>query len=98
MDDDQAMDTTVPPAFAEGCALDRGELQQRLREIERLTASALVDRHDEPDRIVLTFDRAVAAEVRDLVARERACCGHLDFAIEEDHGLIRVDIRTRSRE
>lgn len=95
MDDNQAMDTTLRRTFVEGCALDEAELDQRLGEIERLTRSALVDRQDTAGRIVLSFDRAAAAHVRDLVRRERECCGHLEFAVEESDEIIRVAIGSR---
>jgi hypothetical protein len=96
MDDDRAMDTELRRALTEGCALDGVELDERLAEIERLTRRALRERRDEAGTTVLTFDRAVAHQVRDLVRRERECCGHLEFAVEESDELIRVAIRSHS--
>jgi hypothetical protein len=97
MDDTDARDTK-PPNLADACTLDRGELDERLGEIGRLTSWALKDRHDEPGRTVLTFDAAAASHVRDLVRRERDCCSHLDFDVEEADGVIRLVIRSPSAE
>ena len=94
MDDKQARDLNVP-RLADGCALDAGELDERLGEIERLASWALRERHDEAGRTVLSFDRAAASEVRDLVRRERDCCGHLEFSVEETDEAVRLAIRSR---
>jgi hypothetical protein len=95
MDDTQARDLNVPRP-ADGCTLDTGELDERLGEIERLTSWALRERHDEAGRTVLTFDPAAGSQVRDLVRRERDCCGHLEFSIEETEAVVRVTIRQQS--
>lgn len=94
MDDTHASDPNLP-RLADGCTLDRGELEERLGEIERLTRWALRERHDEDGGTVLTFDRAAASQVRDLVRRERDCCGHLDFGVEETDEAVRLAIRSR---
>lgn len=97
MDDTQARDLNVPK-LADGCALDTGELDERLGEIEQLTSWALRERHDEAGRTVLIFDLAAASQVRDLVRRERDCCGHLEFSVEETDDAVRLAIRLRSAE
>jgi hypothetical protein len=97
MDDNQPMDT-LRRAFTEGCSLDDIELEERIGEIERLTSWALRQRHDAAGTTVLSFDRAAAADVRDLVRRERECCGHLEFDVEEIDDVIRVGIRPRPAE
>jgi hypothetical protein len=97
MDDTQAKDLNVP-RLADGCTLDTSELEERLGEIERLTIWGLRERHDEVGRTVLTFDPAAGPQVRDLVWRERDCCGHLEFSIEETDVAVRLAIRSRSAE
>jgi hypothetical protein len=96
MDDTRARDQNLPTLGADGCSLDRDELEERLGEIERLTSWALKERHDDGSRTVLTFDRAAASHVRDLVRRERNCCGHLEFSVEETDDAVRLAIRSRS--
>jgi hypothetical protein len=95
MNDNQAMDAALRRALTDGCTLDPAELDERLGEIERLTRWALTDRQDFAGGIALTFDRAAATEVRDLVRRERECCGHVEFAVDETDEVIRVEIVSR---
>lgn len=101
MDDDQATarDRRLRRTLADRCSLDGAELEERLDEIDRLAGWALRDHRDEAGTIVLTFERAAAPQVLDLVQRERACCSHLEFTVEEtDDDVIRVGIRPRSVE
>jgi hypothetical protein len=91
--DNQATDTELRRALTERCTLNGAELDERLAEIDELTRWWVVDRRQDGDDLVLTFDPAPAAEVRDLVRRERECCGHLEFAMEETDERIRVVIR-----
>jgi hypothetical protein len=92
MDDTQAREPNVP-RLGDGCTLDTGELDKRLGEIEQLTSWALRERHDEAGRTILTFAPAAGSQVRDLVRRERDCCGHLEFSIEETDDAVRLAIR-----
>lgn len=92
MDNDQAS-TEIR---SDRCSLPAAELDDRLREIDGLIGRALLERRDEAATTVLSFDRAAATELRDLVRRERNCCRHLSFTIEEDDAVIRVAIRPRS--
>lgn len=96
MDNEKARDVPLAGDLADRCSLESAELDQRLAEIEQLTRWALEDRRDEAGKTVLTFDRAAAPQVRDLVGRERTCCGHLEFSGEETDETIRVAIRSRS--
>ncbi|HYU40267.1 MAG TPA: hypothetical protein VEM59_10580 [Acidimicrobiia bacterium] len=97
MDDTHASNANLPN-LADACTLDRGELDERRGEIGKLTNWALRDRHDEAGRTVLTFDAAAASQVRDLVRRERDCCGHLHFDVEETDAVIRLVISSPSAE
>jgi hypothetical protein len=83
----------------EGCTLDDRELAERLRAIARLLAQAMIDCHRNADGIVLSFHGSAAAAVRDVVRRERECCGFLDFTLEEtDDQRIRLVVRSRPQE
>jgi hypothetical protein len=95
MDDNQARDRNLPMA-TDRCELDGRELDERLDEIGRLVRSALRERYDEEGRTTLVFEPTAASEVHDLVRRERDCCGHLEFRIEEDDDAVRLAIESRS--
>ena len=99
MDDMQARHPARDRRLADvgaGCSLGQAELEARLEEIRRLTGWALEDRTDDAEGTVLVFDRDAASQVRDLVERERECCGHLEFGIEETDAVVRLTIRARS--
>jgi len=57
---------------------------ERLAEYRRLFAEALVGRERTPDGIRFRFRAAdgVHAWVRDLAAREKACCGFFAFTVD----------------
>jgi hypothetical protein len=57
---------------------------QRLAEYGRLFTHALIGRDRTPDIIRFRFraDDGVEAWVRDLAAREKACCAFFDFTVE----------------
>jgi hypothetical protein len=65
-------------------AADTG--QERFLEYERLFTKALVGRERTADgiRFRLRADEGVEAWVRDLAAREKACCAFYDFQITTD--------------
>lgn len=98
MDDDKTRDVPIPGDLGDRCSLDPAALDQRLGEIEQLTRWALRDRRESAEGTVLTFDLAAAPQVRDLVSRERTCCGHLEFGVEETDDSVRLAIRSRSDE
>lgn len=93
--DDPAPAWLATSESTEACSLEPADLELRLEEIERLTGRALQRREDDADATVLVFDRDATAEVRDLVRRERQCCAHLDFGIEETDAVVRLTIRAR---
>jgi hypothetical protein len=97
MDEEEAS-VELNSVMGEQCSLDQSDLDDRRREIDGLIGRALQERRDEAGTTVLSFDRAAGAEVRDLIRRERECCGHLSFAMEEDDAVIRVTIRLRPDE
>jgi hypothetical protein len=67
---------------------------ERMAEYGRLFARALTGRERTDERVRLRFraDEGVQAWVRDLAAREKACCPFYDFAISTDGGEVRWDI------
>ncbi len=74
------------------CDLNAAELGARAAEWRQLrdSAGSGVTRIDGGARLWLRADAAVAAE--DLVRREAACCGFLDFELAFDGGRLRLDI------
>jgi hypothetical protein len=68
--------------------------QQRVAEYGRLFAGHLVGRERTAEGIRFRFraDEGVEAWVRDLSAREKACCPFADFTIATVDGQVRWDI------
>ena len=68
--------------------------QQRMAEYGRLFAQALTGRERTGAGVRLRFRAAdgVQAWVRDLAAREKACCPFFDFHIGTDGGEVRWDV------
>jgi hypothetical protein len=69
---------------------------QRLAEYDRLFSTHLLGRERTGDsiRFRLRADPGVAEWVRDLAAREKACCAFLDFHIVVEGGQVLWDITT----
>jgi hypothetical protein len=67
--------------------------QERMAEYGRLFGAALVGRERTTDgiRFRLRADTGVEAWVRDLAAREKACCPFFDFAVSAEGGEVRWD-------
>ena len=63
---------------------------QRLAEYDRLFSTHLLGRERRADgiRFRLRADHGVEAWVRDLAAREKACCAFLDFQIVVEHSQV----------
>ncbi len=86
--------TWAPPA----CTLPTAELPVRVAEFDALFATALC--HVEVlgpahARMRLSGPAGLAATVRDLVARETACCSFFAFTVEPapDGAALTVDVR-----
>jgi hypothetical protein len=67
---------------------------ERMREYRRLFAQALVGRERTADGIRLRFRAGDGIEgwVRDLAAREKACCPFYDFSIGTDGEQVHWDV------
>ena len=87
------MNTEIPIACDMSGAPDTGP--ERLAEYQRLFATALVGRERTAGgiRFRLRADDGVEAWVRDLAAREKACCPFFDFDVTTADGEVRWDAR-----
>ncbi len=74
------------------CSLDGKALQQRVHAMAELNARALLDQRRSGRALILTYAPAVADEVRALIAREKDCCGFLDFQDQEDDARVVLTI------
>ena len=83
--------TTTPIVCDLTSAPDTGP--ERLKEYQRLFTQALVGRERTGDGIRLRFraGHGVEAWIRDLAAREKACCPFFDFTITTDGDEVRWD-------
>jgi len=68
--------------------------EERMAEYGRLFAQALTgrERTDEGIRLRFRADDGVEAWVRDLAAREKACCPFYDFEVSNTGGEVRWDV------
>ncbi len=74
------------------CTLGAGEYADRLAWIAELNRSALRSQHQAGRALVLDYASDAASRVRELVARERACCAFLAFRVEETPHAVRLTI------
>lgn len=82
-------DPTQPPI---ACTLGVQEFAGRIAWIEDLTRRALRDHIRDDLMLRLTYAPDAAAEVRDMVERERACCNFMTFDLHETPDLVTVAI------
>src|SRR5262245_50919248 len=68
--------------------------EERLAEYDRLFTQALVgrERTDDAVRLRLRADEGMEAWVRDLAAREKACCPFYDFSVDVTASEVWWDI------
>jgi hypothetical protein len=70
------------------CTLTPGDFRARASRIRDLSARTLQAARREDLQLHLSYTRAAAAEVHQLVREEQACCEFLQFDIREDsHGI-----------
>jgi hypothetical protein len=83
--------TTTPIVCDMTSAPDTGP--ERLMEYQRLFTQALVgrERTAEGIRFRLRADDGIEAWVRDLAAREKACCAFFDFSVTSDEDEVHWD-------
>jgi hypothetical protein len=80
----------APPPIA--CTLGAGDFQARVAWIAALNARSLRSHRREDLVLHLTYAPDAAADVREMVAREQACCAFLDFATGEDAAGLQLTI------
>jgi uroporphyrinogen-III synthase len=76
------------------CSLDAADLADRTEEVRRLAARALIGRERTREGQLLRFRDSgdTEAELRDVVAREKACCPFFEFALERGDGELRLEV------
>lgn len=87
------METSPSTEAPIACTLDAGEFNDRLAWIAEPNRAALLDARREGPRLVVTYRPDHAERVREMVRRERQCCGFLDFDLREDRGGVRLVIK-----
>ena len=81
---------TDPPPIA--CTLGASDFRDRLAWIAELNATALRGAQRRDLQLELTYAPEALARVRDLVAREQACCAFLIFDVEATATEVRLII------
>ncbi len=83
------MTTPLPIA----CSLSADALADRVHGITELNRAFLRESRSERASLRLVYDPKAAQKVRELVEKERECCGFLRFSIHEsgDDLVLRID-------
>ena len=79
------------------CTLAPGDYRERLASIAELARDGLLGIRRDDLRLELRYARNVADRVRELVAKEQACCAFLDFAVSEIDEGVRLTITAPER-
>lgn len=66
------------------CTLDAGDFKERAASIRDLARRSLLQSSRTPLTLTLTYEPQAADEVRDLVAKEKACCAFLSFDLKHN--------------
>jgi hypothetical protein len=84
----------VPVGVPDACTLPTAEQPLRLVEFDALFRASLraVERVG-PTHLRLRFDGGAEPAVRDLAARESACCSFFEFGIRSQADEVVVDVR-----
>lgn len=86
--------TVRPPTHTApiACTLGGGEYAERIRWIEALNRSSLRGHRQDGFVLVLEYAPEAAAQLGDLVERERRCCAFLAFHVDESARNVRLRI------
>src|SRR5262245_16077020 len=87
---ERSMPHEKPPI---ACTLGPGEFIDRLRWIAKLADDALQARERRGLELTLRYRPEAVERVRELVRRERECCGFMTFELEESPTEVRLTIR-----
>jgi hypothetical protein len=79
-----------PPPIA--CSLGAGDLKARVAWIAALNARALLSHRRDDLALHLTYLPDAVDQVREMVAKEKACCPFLDFALRQDEVGLQLTI------
>jgi hypothetical protein len=82
--------TTITAPIA--CTLIPEAYRDRVAWIGKLTATSLRSHRRDDLVLHLTYDPGAAVMVRELVRRERGCCGFLRFDMQEDADAVHLTI------
>jgi hypothetical protein len=85
-------EAATPETQPIACTLAPDALTDRVRWIKTLTATSLRSFRREGSALHLTYAADAASEVRELVRRERSCCGFMQFDIKEDANAVDLKI------
>lgn len=83
-------DVTEAPPIA--CTLDTGAFRERQGWIAELNATSLLSCRRDGLALTLEYDRRAIDDVQKFVRGERACCGFLDFVLQERGNRVIVAI------
>jgi len=85
-----AADISGPPPIA--CTLTGGDFNERIAWIADLNRTALRSHRRRDLELTLSYDPAVIGQLRELVAKEQACCAFLAFDLVERPDAIELTI------
>lgn len=74
------------------CTLTRGDFKDRASWIRELASRSLRAARRTPLALHLTYAPEAAAQVRELVRKERSCCAFLIFELGEDPAGVHLTI------
>ena len=74
------------------CTLTQVDFKERLQWIRNIASESLRDARREPSALHLTYDVSAAAQVREMVRKEEACCAFLHFDLREDVRGVHLSI------
>jgi hypothetical protein len=74
------------------CTLGPGDFKDRVGWIRELSAKSLRGHRRDGLALELTYDSGAAADVRELVRREQACCGFLRFDLRQSADAVHLTI------
>lgn len=74
------------------CSLVGSEFRERLDWIAALNRTALLDARRAGSHLVLTYRADQADRVREMIRRERYCCGFLGFDLAETREVVKLTI------
>ena len=76
------------------CSLDDAQLAERRAEWQAVARGALVESHERPGGHTSVYrgDDATVRALDALVAAERECCPDIEWRLERDGDLIRLEV------